>query len=339
MRIIVDGMGGDNAPGEIVKGAVEASKLIDHEISIVGDSEEISFILSAFEYDKEKINIIHASEVIENEDSPAKSIRRKKDSSMVKGFEAVRDGQGDLFISAGNSGALMIGAALILGRIKGIERPGIGSAYPILEATNKAALMLDSGANAECKPSNYLEFALMGSIYAEKVFGISNPKIGLVNMGTEAKKGSKVLKEAFELLSKSKEEGKLPGFIGNVEARDIPIGICDVVVCDGLVGNVILKTTEGVALSISHLIKSKFTEGIVAKAGAALLYGKLGELKKAFDYTEYGGAPILGVKGAVVKMHGSSNAKAVCKSIVKAVPFMEKKVVEDIEKSMKELLK
>ena len=214
MRIILDGMGGDNAPGEIVKGAVDASMLIDHEICIVGDHEKISDELSAYEYDEEKIAILHASEVIENEDSPAKSIRKKKDSSMVKGFEALRDGDGDLFISAGNSGALMIGAALILGRIKGIDRPGIGSAYPILEAKNKAALMLDSGANAELKPDNYLEFALMGSIYAEKVFGIAHPKIGLVNMGTEPKKGSKVLKEAYELLSKSKEEGKLPGFIG-----------------------------------------------------------------------------------------------------------------------------
>lgn len=337
MKIILDGMGGDNAPEEIVKGAVQASKKIEHEIHIVGDEEKITSILSELEYDEEKIQIIHASEVIENEDSPVKAIRKKKDSSMVRGLEAVRDGAGDLFISAGNSGALMIGGVLVLGRIKGIERPAIGSAYPMLEEEGRAALMLDSGANAECKPQNFLEFALMGSIYTEKVMGIDNPKIGLVNMGVEPKKGSKTLKEAYKIMTEAKEEGRLPGFLGNVEARDIPVGICDVIVCDGLVGNVLLKTTEGVALTISHLIRRKFTDGIVAKAGAALLYGKLGELKKAFDYNEYGGAPILGVKGAMVKMHGSANADAVCKSIIKALPFMEKHIVEDIEKSMQEL--
>jgi glycerol-3-phosphate acyltransferase PlsX len=203
-------------------------------------------------------------------------------------------------------------------------------------STSGAALLIDSGANAECKPKQLLQFATMGNIYARDVLKIANPTTGLVNMGTEPGKGSPMLKEAYELLEAEKEDAGIH-FVGNVEARDVPIGICDVVVCDGLVGNVLLKTTEGVALSIAHLLKQKLTEGLIAKAGAALLYAKLGELKKAFDYTEYGGAPILGVKGAVVKMHGSSNAKAVRNSIARAIPFMENKVVESIERSIDKL--
>jgi glycerol-3-phosphate acyltransferase PlsX len=335
MRIVLDGMGGDHAPDDIVKGAAEASLLIEHEIIIVGDSEKIGAVLTDCEYSKERLTIRHASEVITGEDPPAKAIRAKKDSSMVVGFEMLKSNEGDLFISAGNSGALMSGGIFILGRIKGIDRPAIGSTYPIL-STNAAALLIDSGANAECKPKQLLQFATMGSIYARDVLGIAHPTTGLVNMGTEPGKGSTMLKEAYELLDAAKADAGIH-FAGNVEARDIPIGICDVIVCDGLVGNVILKTTEGMALSIAHLLKQKFTDGIVAKAGAALLYGKMGELKKAFDYTEYGGAPILGVKGAVVKMHGSSNAKAVRNSIARAIPFMENKVVESIERSIDKL--
>lgn len=331
MRIILDGMGGDNAPGEIVKGAVEASKLIEDEIVIVGDGDKIEFQLKKYKYSDEKISVKHASEVIENDDAPVRAVRRKKDSSMVVGLNMVKSGEGDLFISAGNTGALMAGALFNLGRIQGIDRPAIASIYPIL-GTKKPSLLVDAGANSECKPSNLLEFAMMGSIYMEKVLGRENPKIGLVNLGVEETKGSTLTKAAFGLLEK-----RHLNFSGNIEAREVPLGGADVVVCDGFVGNVILKLTEGLAINIVNLLKKKFTENARAKMGAVLLSKKLRSLKEEFDYTEYGGAPILGVKGPVVKMHGSSNANAVKNSILKAIPFAEENVVGIISESVFEI--
>ena len=331
MRIILDGMGGDNAPVEIVKGAVEASKLIEDEIVIVGDGDKIEFQLKKYKYSDEKISVKHASEVIENDDAPVRAVRRKKDSSMVVGLNMVKSGEGDLFISAGNTGALMAGALFNLGRIQGIDRPAIASIYPIL-GTKKPSLLVDAGANSECKPSNLLEFAMMGSIYMEKGLGRENPKIGLVNLGVEETKGSTLTKAAFGLLEKSHLN-----FSGNIEAREVPLGGADVVVCDGFVGNVILKLTEGLAINIVNLLKKKFTENARAKMGAVLLSKKLRSLKEEFDYTEYGGAPILGVKGPVVKMHGSSNANAVKNSILKAIPFAEENVVGIISESVFEI--
>jgi glycerol-3-phosphate acyltransferase PlsX len=331
-------MGGDNAPDEIVKGAAETVGLIEHDILLVGDEARIRAELEKTEYDTAKISVLHASEVISADESPVKAVRRKTDSSLVKGLEAMKNGEGDLFMSAGNSGAIMTGGIFVLNRIEGLDRPAICSSYPILES-GKFSILIDSGANAECKPNNLLEFAVMGSIYAESVLGIEKPTVGLVNMGTEPGKGSATLKDSFALLARAKEAGLVPGFLGNVEARDVPLGICDVIICDGLIGNIILKMTEGMALSISHLIRKKFTEGIIPKMGAVLLNNKLMELKKAFDYQEYGGALVLGVKGAVVKMHGSVDAKAVRKSIARAIPFMENRVVESIEKSMGEAVK
>jgi glycerol-3-phosphate acyltransferase PlsX len=328
MKVILDGMGGDHAPAEIVKGACEASLAAGgHTICIAGDEAVIASELARHGYDAGRIEILHAPEVITAEDSPARAIRRKPDSSIVKGLEAVRDGAGDVFLSAGNSGAVMSGAVMVLGRIPGIDRPAIGSPYPLLEGG--VALLIDAGANSECKPRNLLQFGIMGSIYESTVFGKERPKIGLVNMGTEKGKGTPLLKASYELIEEA--SGKLGlRFVGNVEARDVPVGICDVIVCDGFVGNVILKMTEGVGLSIMHLIREKFTEGLVATIGAALLMGKLGELKKMFDYTEYGGAPVLGVARPVVKMHGSSNAKAVANGIAKSIAFAEGRVVEAI---------
>ena len=250
---------------------------------------------------------------------------------MVVGLNMVKSGEGDLFISAGNTGALMAGALFNLGRIQGIDRPAIASIYPIL-GTKKPSLLVDVGANSECKPSNLLEFAMMGSIYMEKVLGRENPKIGLVNLGVEETKGSTLTKAAFGLLEKSHLN-----FSGNIEAREVPLGGADVVVCDGFVGNVILKLTEGLAINIVNLLKKKFTENARAKMGAVLLSKKLRSLKEEFDYTEYGGAPILGVKGPVVKMHGSSNANAVKNSILKAIPFAEENVVGIISESVFEI--
>ena len=331
MRIVVDGMGGDNAPAEIVKGVVEAAALIDHEIYIVGQEDLINRELSKHSYNGEQIKIVHASEVITNDDAPVKAVRTKQDSSMVRAINMVKAGEADLFISAGNTGAIMAGGLFILGRIQGIDRPAIASTYPIL-GKNSVALLVDSGANAECKPNNLLEFAMMGSIYMEKVLNFKNPSVGLVNLGTEETKGTTVVIAAYELLSKSSVN-----FKGNIEARDVPKGDCDVIVCDGFVGNVILKLTEGLAWSILKLLKQKFTDGIVSKMGALLLSSKLKELKSEFDYSEYGGAPILGVKGAMIKMHGSSTANAVKNTILKGIPYAENKVVQTIQNSVLEL--
>lgn len=323
MKIVLDGMGGDHAPLEVVKGAVEASALIDDEIIIVGREDEIKAELAKYDYDESKISVVHASQVIENEDAPVRAVRTKKDSSMVVGINMVKNGEGDLFISAGNTGALMAGSLFNLGRIQGIDRPALASVYPILG--DKVNLLVDAGANSECKPNNLLEFAMMGSIYMEKVIGRENPRVGLVNLGVEENKGSTLTKAAYELLDKSHVN-----FIGNVEAREVPRGACDVIVCDGFVGNVILKLTEGLALNILKLLKQKFTDGARAKLGAMLLMDKLKGLKSEFDYTEYGGAPILGVKGPVVKMHGSSNANAVKNTILKGIPFAKENVVGTI---------
>ena len=334
MNIILDGMGGDHAPYEMVKGAVATAPEIDGRIIIAGDEAVIGGALADFNYDKEKISILHAEETIDGHDSPVQAIRQKKRSSMVLGLEAVKRGEADMFISAGNSGALLTGATLILGRIRGIDRPALGSTYPIFG--QGIAMLIDSGANAECKPQNLLSFAVMGSLYMENVLGVKRPSIGLINMGTEPGKGSKLLKEAYELLEAKKDELDL-NFVGNIEARDVPFGICDVYVCDGLIGNVVLKMTEGMALSVFGLIKRAITDGMRAKMGALVLSKRLNELRKDIDYTEYGGAPILGVRGAVVKIHGSSNAAAVRNGILKAIPYHENSVVKTIEESVEKM--
>ena len=332
MRIILDGNGGDNAPQAVVEGAVLAAKEIkDHEIIIIGNEEDIKRELEANKFDGNNISVINATQKIENEDAPVKAVRTKKDSSIVKGLNLVKEGQADMFISAGNTGALMAAGLFILGRIDGIDRPAIASVYPIL-GKDKPALLVDAGANSECKPNNLLEFGIMGDIYMSKVLDMDSPKIGLVNLGVEENKGTTVTKAAYELLKKSKMN-----FVGNVEAREVPKGACDVIVCDGFVGNVILKLTEGLALNISALLKEKFTAGLKAKVGALFLLDKMKEIKQEFDYSEYGGAPILGIKGPLIKMHGSSNGKAVKNAILKALPFVEENVVETIRGAVFEI--
>lgn len=328
MRIILDGMGGDNAPLEIVKGAVEASSKIDHQIVIVGREDEINAELAKYNYDESKIQVVHTSEVIENEDSPVKAIRRKTDSSMVKGLTMLKDGEGDLFISAGNTGAYMAGSLLILGRIPGVDRPAIASIYPIAGGA-LPSIIVDAGANSECRPSNLLEFAIMGSLYMEKVMDRKNASVGLVNLGIEENKGTTVTKAAHKLLKEADIN-----FIGNVEARDVPKGACDVIVCDGFTGNIILKLTEGFAWNLLKTMKKKFTDGISAKMGAVLLAGKVKEIKDEFDYSEYGGAPILGVNGHVLKIHGSSGSAAVRNAIIKGIPYAQENVVGRITSAM-----
>lgn len=331
MRIVIDGMGGDNAPSAIVQGCVEAAALISHQILIVGEEALIYKELSKYKYDPEQITVINASDVITNEDAPVRAVRTKTESSMVKGITMLKERKADLFISAGNTGAIMAGGLFILGRIQGIDRPALAATYPMLSGRG-VALLVDSGANVECKPNNLLEYATMGSIYMKKVLGVDNPRVGLVNVGSEEGKGTTIIKSAYELLKRSNLN-----FVGNIEARDLPKGACDVIVCDGFVGNVILKLTEGLAWSILKLLKAKFTAGLVPKMGAILLSGKFKELKEEFDYSEYGGAPILGVKGTIVKMHGSSGVSAVKNTILKGIPFAENNVVQFIQDSVLEL--
>ena len=330
MKMILDGMGGDHAPASVVEGAVLALKEMEHEIVLVGQEELIKEELKKYKYDEKRIGIVDAREVITNDEAPVRAVRSKKDSSIVKGINMVKSGDGDIFISAGSTGALLSGGLFILGRIQGIDRPALASIYPIVGG--RASLLVDAGANSECKPNNLLEFGIMGNIYMEKVIGRENPKVGLVNIGSESKKGSTLTKAAYELLEQSDMN-----FIGNVEAREVPKGVCDVIVTDGFTGNVILKLTEGLAWNILQVIKKKFTEGVKAKLGAALLIDKLGGLKQEFDYSSYGGAPILGVKGPIVKMHGSSGANAVKNTILKGIPYVEGNVVGTIQNSVLEI--
>jgi len=331
MRIILDGMGGDD-PGEIVKGAAIASKLVNHEIHIVGDEEQIKKSLSLHDHEPKNISIEHASEVITGEDKPVKAIRHKKDSSLVKGLMYLKRGEGDMMISAGNSGAIMTGALLLVGRIGRVERPALGAPYPYV-SKRTVGLLIDAGANPEVRPSCLLYFGVMGSLYAEKVFGFKNPTVGLANMGTEPGKGSTTLKEAYGLLEMAKEQKGL-GFVGNIEGRDIPDGIVDVIVCDGMTGNMILKMTEGLGICIMDLMKQYFLSSFSAKIGAMLLKSKLKEMKTAFNYNQYGGAPILGVKAPIIKIHGSSNSEAVVSAIMKCVPYVEEDVIGEIEKAV-----
>lgn len=330
MKIVLDGMGGDNAPGAIVKGAVEAAKLIKHDIYIVGRKEDIEAELKKSKFKGKNIKIVDAREVITMDDSPVKAIRRKTESSMVVGLTMVKDGQGDIFISGGNTGALVVGARMILGRIEGIDRPVLASIYPCLGG--EPPLLVDAGASSEAKAQNLLEYGLMGSIYMEKVWGRQQPKVGLVNLGIEESKGTSVTKDAYQQLKAASIN-----FIGNVEAREVPVGACEVIVCDGFVGNVILKLTEGVAWNILKLIKNKLMRNVKNKLAALMLKSDLKSMKQEFDYEEYGGAPILGVNGPVIKIHGSSGVNAVKNAILKGIPYGQENVVEIIRQSMLDL--
>lgn len=330
MRILLDGMGGDHAPDEIVAGAVAAAKEIDEEILIIGDRQAIETALNKADYAGTGIQIIEASEVITNDEAPVKAVRTKKDSSIVKGLNMVKNKEVDVFLSAGSTGALLAGGLFILGRIQGIDRPTLATVYPVIGM--EPSLLVDTGANAECKPNNLLEFAMMGSIYMEKVIGRENPTVGLVNNGTEEGKGTTLTKGAYELLSKSHLN-----FIGSIEARSLQDGVCDIIVTDGFTGNAIIKLTEGIGLMVLREMKKRFLSSTKSKLGALLLKEQLLGIKKEFNYAEYGGAPLLGVKGAMLKMHGSSDALAVKQTIIKAIPYVKENVVETIQNSVLEI--
>lgn len=330
MNIMIDGMGGDHAPEEIVKGAVQAAKEISGTVSIIGQEERINECLQALNWNGDNIEVVNATEVISNNESPAMAVRKKKDSSISKGMRMLKEGEVDAFISGGSTGALLSAGLLILGRIRGIKRPAIAAFFPKI-GMNDISLILDCGANAESRPEYLLQYGIMGSIFVEKVKGIENPEVMLLNVGAEEEKGDPLHKESFELLRNADIN-----FKGNCEGRDVPFGCCDVVVTDGFSGNVFLKSSEGVALAVMKRIKQKMTEGLVAKAGALLSYNKLKEIKKEFDYSEEGGAPILGLKGPVLKIHGSSKANAVYNAILKAVPYVEQDVTALIENAITE---
>lgn len=328
MRILIDAMGGDHAPDTIVQGAILAQKQINHEIILIGTEEVVQ--PSIKKHGGKDLGFVPSTEVITNDDAPVKAVRSKKDSSIVKGIEMIKAGEADVFLSAGSTGAIMAGGLFILGRIQGIDRPSLATVYPVIG--HEPSLLIDAGANADCKPNNLLEFAVMGAIYMDKVMGRPNPKVGLVSNGTEEHKGNTLTKSAYELISKSKLN-----FVGNIEARDIPNGICDVIVTDGFTGNALLKLTEGMGLMVLRELKKRFTKSAITKFGSLMLSKELLGIKSEFNYSEYGGAPILGVKGALLKMHGSSDKVAVEKTILKAIPYVENRVVDVIQNSTIEL--
>lgn len=328
MKIIVDGMGGDNAPTEIVKGTVDAVNEYGIDAIIVGKEQLIKDELNKYNFIYEKIEILNAENVISNDDDPAMAIRRNKNSSLVVGLNALKDGLGDGFISAGSTGALLAGGLFIIKRIQGIDRAAITSVYP---TSNGISLLVDAGANADCKPQYLKQFALMGSIYTENVLGKKNPKVGLVNIGTEEGKGNQLVKEAYELL---KNEDL--NFIGNVEGRNLPTGEVDVIVCDGFVGNVVLKLTEGMAITIFSILKKSLMSSTKTKIGASLIKSELSEIKKLMDYREYGGAPLLGTRLPIVKAHGSSDAYAIKNAIRQLISFIDKDIIKLIENNMEQ---
>ena len=322
MRIIVDGMGGDNAPVEIVKGCVNASNNLGVNILLVGDSSKIEEELAKYEYTKGKIEILHSSDVITNHDDPTLAIRRKKDSSMVMAFNALKEGKGHGMLSAGNTGALLAGGLFIIKRIQGIDRAAIGTVYP----TNKEmAILIDAGANVDSKPEYLRQFGIMGSIYMEHILGRDNPKVGLVSNGVEEGKGNKLVKETHSLLKEAPIN-----FIGNVEARELPGGNIDVIVSDGFVGNVIIKLTEGVASFLMEELKQAFSKNLKTKMGAVLLKDELKNLKGKMDYRQYGGAPLLGIQKEVVKAHGSSDAFAIENAIKQLMDYIDRDVIKTI---------
>ena len=329
MNIYVDGMGGDHAPDAVVKGCVDASKEFKKKITIIGDEEKIHELLQKESYQKDLIEVIPASEIITNNEDPALAIRRKKQSSLVIGLRRVKEEEDSVLVSAGSTGALLAGGTLLVGRIKGIQRPALTVMLP----TKKGfALLLDSGANVDCKPVYLQQFAIMASIYAEDLLGIKNPKVALANIGIEEKKGNELTKESYQLLKETNIN-----FVGNVEARDILQGDVDIIVCDGFAGNMILKATEGVGQFLMDALKETIMSSTRAKIGGLLLKPALKEFKKKMDYTEVGGAPLLGVKGGIIKAHGSSNAKAITSAIKQAIKYQEEKITMKISNKVVEI--
>ena len=324
MKFAVDGMGGDNSPSAVVEGTVMAvNEFNDIEIVITGPEKTIKEELSKYQYDKNRITVLDATEVISPNEHPVMAIKRKKDSSINKALTLLKNKEVDGIISAGSTGAFLAGCTLIVGRIKGIDRPVLA---PVMPGLNGPFMVADTGANAECKPHYLVQFALMGKIYYESVLNFENPKVGLINIGAEEEKGNELTKNAHKLLKETSFN-----FVGNVEPRDITSGDVQVLVCDGFVGNTVLKMYEGVTSNLFSIIKTNLMSTMRTKIGAMLVKPAFKKIKKDFDYTEEGGAAFLGVKGICIKAHGSSNAKAFKNAIRQAKKTYDNKVVEKIQ--------
>lgn len=337
MKILIDAMGGDNAPDEIIKGCVNSLEDVKSDIVLIGKLDVINSKIKEL-YGKNNISevsprlsVVNADSVIQNEESPTSAIKNKKDSSMVVGFNMLKNGEGDVFISAGSTGAFLTGGLLLVGRIKGIDRPAL---CPMLPSYNGNGFMLiDCGANTNCRTINLFQFATMGSIYMKKVMGVEDPKIGLLNIGAEEGKGNELTKDTYKIFSETKEFN----FYGNIEGRDIFNGDVNVVVTDGFTGNVALKTTEGVGYMFNKLLKEELCANPFRKLLALMLKPALKSFKKRLDYSEYGGALLLGIKKPIVKCHGSANAKIVRHTLIQAENFAKTKVVETIEEEIRKL--
>lgn len=328
VNVAVDAMGGDNAPEEIIKGAVDAineDKRV--KVYLVGREPVITEELKKYTYDSNQVEIVHAQEVIDTAEPPVMAIRKKKDSSIVKAMYMVKEGTCDALVSAGSTGAVLVGGQVIVGRIKGVERPPLA---PLIPTEKGVSLLLDCGANVDARPSHLVQFAKMGSVYMENVMGVKNPKVGIVNIGAEEEKGNALVKETYPLLKNCPEIN----FVGSVEARDIPAGAVDVVVCEAFVGNVILKMYEGVGATFLKMVKGGLMSTLRSKIGALLIKPALKKVLKGFTTEEYGGAPLLGLNGLVVKTHGSSKAIEIKNSILQCIAFKEQKINEKIKEKI-----
>jgi phosphate acyltransferase len=331
--IALDAMGGDNAPGEVVEGGVLALNEVDDiRLILVGQQDKIAACLAKRAYPTGRVEIIHAPEVVGADDAPVMAVRRKKDSSMMTAIRLVREGRADAVVSAGNTGALMAGSLLMVGRMEGIDRPALTIVIPCFNGDN--VVLLDVGANMDAKPEHLMQYAVMGKIYAREVLGKERPRVALLNVGTEDNKGNEQVKQAYIAL-----KDRLDGFSGNVEARDIFSGAADVVICDGFVGNILLKSVEGLSEGIFSSLRHAFSRDLRSKLGAALLLPQLRAFKKRLDYAEYGGAPLLGVDGVCIKSHGSSSARAIRSSIINQAYLFTRQRVNDQIRSQLSTLK
>ncbi|BBF42102.1 phosphate:acyl-ACP acyltransferase PlsX [Lachnospiraceae bacterium KM106-2] len=328
VNVAVDAMGGDNAPDEIVKGAVEAVKeKSEIKVFLVGKEEAIQNCLKQYNYPQDQIEIVNADEVITNDDAPVTAIRRKKNSSIVVAMKLIKEGKADAFVSAGSTGAILVGGQLIVGRIRGIDRSPLA---PLIPTAKGVSLLIDCGANVDARASHLVQFAKLGSIYMENVIGIKNPRVAIVNIGLEEEKGNMLVKETYPLLKSCEDIN----FIGSIEAREIPNGYADVIVCEAFVGNVILKLYEGLAGTLVGKIKEGMMSTTKSKIGAALAKPALKKTLKEFDATQYGGAPMLGLNGLVVKTHGSAKSIEVKHSIIQCIAFKEQQINEKIKNNI-----
>ena len=328
VRVAVDAMGGDNAPFINVKGAVDAVKESDNlKVFLVGKSDIIESELSKYDYNKERIEVVNASEVIEMAEPPVMAIRTKKDSSIVRAMYMVNHGEADAYVSARSTGATLVGGQVIVGRLKGVDRAPLA---PLIPTEKGNSLLIDCGANVDARSNHLVQFAKMGSVYMENIMGIKNPTVAIVNIGAEEEKGNALVKETFPLLKNCPDIN----FIGSIEARDIPAGGADVIVCEAFTGNVILKMYEGVAKSMMHVIKGSLMSSLKTKIGALLIKDELKKSLGNYSMDKYGGAPMLGLKGLVVKTHGSATDVEVKNSILQCVTFTEQKISEKISEKL-----